>query len=72
MAGCFIEESPVVVEEFTIGCPYCGEMIDMLVESSVEEQEYYEDCSVCCCPILCKQAMDEHNKLTLIVKKDDE
>ena len=60
------------MEEFTVGCPYCGEVIELLVDGSVEEQEYYEDCSVCCCPILCKQTIDEQNKLTLFVKKDDE
>ena len=60
------------MEEFAIECPHCGEMIDILVDDSVVEQEYYEDCSVCCCPILCKQTLGEQNKLQLIVKKDNE
>ena len=33
-------------------CPYCGENIELLVDMSVEHQEYVEDCSVCCRPIL--------------------
>jgi hypothetical protein len=33
-------------------CPYCGESIEILVDDSVEQQNYIEDCSVCCCPIV--------------------
>ena len=29
-------------------CPYCGEPIEVLVDSSVESQHYIEDCQVCC------------------------
>ena len=32
-------------------CPYCGEAITLLVDSSVEDSTYTEDCSVCCQPI---------------------
>jgi transcription elongation factor Elf1 len=32
-------------------CPYCGERISMLVDTSVREQSYIEDCEVCCRPI---------------------
>ena len=35
-----------------IACPYCGEPIEVLVDPSVEDQEYIEDCSVCCRPII--------------------
>ncbi len=38
--------------EKTIQCPYCGESIEILVDSSVGDQEYIEDCQVCCCPIV--------------------
>lgn len=33
-------------------CPYCGELIEVIVDMSVENQEYIEDCSVCCRPII--------------------
>jgi hypothetical protein len=36
----------------TISCPYCGEHIDILVDGSLPEQEYVEDCQVCCRPIV--------------------
>ena len=35
-----------------ICCPYCGEIIEVIVDLSVEQQEYVEDCSVCCRPIV--------------------
>ncbi|MBC30610.1 MAG: CPXCG motif-containing cysteine-rich protein [Muricauda sp.] len=32
-------------------CPYCWEEISMLLDTSVLEQVYIEDCEVCCNPI---------------------
>ncbi len=34
-----------------ISCPYCGESIELVIDTSVSEQEYIEDCEVCCRPI---------------------
>lgn len=39
------------MEEQFFGCPYCWETISMLVDTSIEEQCYIEDCEVCCNPI---------------------
>ncbi|NCQ34286.1 CPXCG motif-containing cysteine-rich protein [bacterium] len=36
----------------TIPCPYCGESIEIFVDCSVPRQQYIEDCSVCCRPIV--------------------
>lgn len=41
------ELHPTVVQ-----CPYCWEAIELLVDCSVDSQEYVEDCSVCCRPII--------------------
>ncbi|WP_082050796.1 CPXCG motif-containing cysteine-rich protein [Neotamlana sedimentorum] len=32
-------------------CPYCWETISMLLDYSVNQQKYIEDCEVCCNPI---------------------
>jgi hypothetical protein len=32
-------------------CPYCGEEISMILDTSVQRQTYVEDCEVCCNPI---------------------
>ena len=32
-------------------CPYCWQEISMILDLSVGEQTYIEDCEVCCRPI---------------------
>lgn len=32
-------------------CPYCWEEISFILDSSVFQQTYVEDCEVCCNPI---------------------
>jgi len=39
------------LEDLTVQCPYCGEPIDVQIESLPQDQSYIEDCSVCCRPI---------------------
>lgn len=39
------------LHEHTFTCPYCWESISMLLDLSVREQTYVEDCEVCCRPI---------------------
>ena len=33
-------------------CPNCGKMIELIIDCSIEQQEYIEDCQLCCRPIL--------------------
>ena len=40
-----------LLHENNINCPYCGELITILVDGSIEIQQYIEDCQVCCRPI---------------------
>lgn len=35
----------------SVACPYCGETVDILIDTSIEQQNYIEDCSVCCRPM---------------------
>ena len=37
-------------EEYAFTCPYCGAEISMLLDTSVRQQRYVEDCEVCCRP----------------------
>ena len=34
-------------------CPYCWEEISFLLDASIRQQTYVEDCEVCCNPIEC-------------------
>jgi transcription elongation factor Elf1 len=40
-----------MVFEHRFQCPYCGDEISMLLDLSAGDQEYVEDCEVCCRPI---------------------
>ena len=42
-----------------VQCPYCWEMLEISIDPSVAEQEYVEDCQVCCHPILLSVSIDE-------------
>jgi len=55
-----------------IYCPYCGENIALSIDNSVAEQDYYEDCSVCCRPIRIVQSIDVEGQRQLRILRDDE
>lgn len=48
-----------MIEEHFFTCPYCWQQISVLVDLSVDEQAYVEDCEVCCRPILIHYAIDD-------------
>ena len=57
----------------TVACPYCGEQFETLIDHADFDQEYYEDCAVCCRPILFHVAGgDSADNVTIDVKRDDE
>ena len=37
--------------EYFFECPHCWQTVSMLLDSSLEDTEYIEDCEVCCNPI---------------------
>lgn len=47
------------LESVLIQCPYCWETLDVSVDPSVQEQEYVEDCQVCCRPIVIHVSFDD-------------
>lgn len=40
-------------------CPYCFELISMLLDPSLPHQNYVEDCEVCCNPISVNYTIEE-------------
>ncbi|NRA19161.1 MAG: CPXCG motif-containing cysteine-rich protein [Oceanospirillaceae bacterium] len=58
--------------EKTIGCPYCGEIIDVLIDITDLDQQYIEDCQVCCKPIVFVVSENEHAELIVRVFSEDE
>lgn len=60
------------LSERSVLCPYCGEVIDVLIDDSVSEQSYIEDCQVCCRPINFTLRTDLNGDLTVAVSSDNE
>ena len=53
-------------------CPYCGESIEVLVDPSVSQQEYIEDCSVCCRPMTLRVTITGGGEPVIIARQEDE
>jgi hypothetical protein len=53
-------------------CPYCGELIELLIDDSVSGQDYFEDCSVCCRPIRVQLSVDFEGDCQVLILRDDE
>lgn len=53
-------------------CPYCGEPIQLLVDWSVERQEYIEDCEVCCRPMVVETSISVEGDPLVWVRAENE
>jgi hypothetical protein len=45
--------------EYFFTCPYCWQQISMVLDTSVDDQTYVEDCEVCCKPIQVHYAVSD-------------
>lgn len=59
-----------MIEEVFRDCPYCGERIGLDVDQSAGEQDYTEDCSVCCQPIRVGVRFD-NSRLTVELEQEN-
>ena len=71
-----------------VTCPYCGEGIELLIDDSVSNhmsmdgryqnnagavvEDYFEDCSICCRPILVRVSVGFERDCEVVVLRDDE
>lgn len=60
------------LQEHSVHCPYCGETIGVLIDTSVAEQDYVEDCQVCCRPIDFRITVDLDGDVQLRAITDSE
>lgn len=56
----------------SIQCPYCWETLEISVDPSVSEQEYVEDCQVCCQPIVLTVRFDEQRVPTVEARAEND
>jgi len=52
-------------------CPYCGERIEIVVDCSESEQNYTEDCSVCCQPMIVVVMVTDENAAVSLRREDE-
>lgn len=55
-----------------VSCPYCGELIELLLDGSAGEQRYVEDCPVCCRPIEVHLTLDAAGEPIATVAAENE
>jgi transcription elongation factor Elf1 len=60
------------LQETDIGCPYCGELITLLIDLSIETQQYIEDCQVCCQPIEVAVSLGSDDSVQVDVRGENE
>ena len=60
------------LDSVLVQCPYCWEMLDISVDPSVPDQEYVEDCQVCCQPIVLTVSFDEQLEPTVEARPENE
>jgi len=61
-----------VIKEQHIVCPYCGEGISILIDCSIEQQDYIEDCQVCCKPISLSISCDDGGEPNVEARDENE
>lgn len=61
-----------LLEERQVHCPYCGHIFETLIDCSEEEQDYYEDCQACCCPIMFEVRCSYNGELESLHYKTDQ
>lgn len=62
----------IETQSFSISCPCCGETIEVLVDPSVEQQSYVEDCQVCCRPMNMTVTVDDSGFAHVHAQSEDE
>jgi hypothetical protein len=60
------------LDSVLIQCPYCWETLDISIDPSVADQEYVEDCQVCCQPIVVHVVLDENLTPTVNVRAEND
>lgn len=58
--------------EVKVQCPYCWESFQLLIDASIETQEYIEDCEVCCRPIDFIVEVDDADQIKVQARLQDE
>lgn len=59
------------LESKNVQCPYCGEFFDVFVDCSSAQQNYIEDCQVCCQPILFDVSIASNTEINISISREN-
>jgi hypothetical protein len=54
------------MNEIFYQCPYCWQQVSVLVDPSIPEQSYIEDCEVCCRPTQFNIQVEEEGEAVFV------
>jgi hypothetical protein len=60
------------LQTVNIDCAFCGERIEILIDCSLDYQQYVEDCQVCCRPLVLSVQLDADGMPDVAVRFEDE
>ncbi len=60
------------LDQVQIRCPYCGEQIDIPIDIGSADEDYVQDCSVCCRPILLHVSRDRNGVPAVSATRESE
>ncbi|MEO5813363.1 MAG: CPXCG motif-containing cysteine-rich protein [Rhodanobacter sp.] len=61
-----------MLDSHLIACPYCGESIEILIDPSIPDQRYIEDCQVCCRPITLCVTVDADGDAQVVARAEND
>ncbi len=60
-----------LLETVNVICPYCGEQNELVIDTTVSQQEYIEDCFVCCRPMVITVAIEDDGEVYVAVRTEE-
>ncbi|MDP8305397.1 MAG: CPXCG motif-containing cysteine-rich protein [Candidatus Chlorobium antarcticum] len=60
-----------MLETVSVPCPFCGEVMDLAIDCSAGNQQYTEDCAVCCRPVSVSVKISGTGVLSVDVSPED-
>ena len=61
-----------LIDSQRLYCPYCGELIELVLDLSQEQQCYVEDCPVCCRPMEVQLSVSDQGIASVQLQREDE
>ncbi|ABB24211.1 CPXCG motif-containing cysteine-rich protein [Pelodictyon luteolum] len=60
-----------LLESVSVPCPYCGQTMDLEIDCAAGNQQYTEDCPVCCKPVTIVVAIASNGTPSVEARPED-